>query len=57
MVDLSNRLGGAVVGAINTELQPGVAKREDLVNGVRFRVSPPRNWAIQGLRANGWEME
>jgi RHS repeat-associated protein len=52
--DLTNRLGGAAVGAINTELQPGNAKREDLVNGAVQGFANGATGPTSGLRASGW---
>lgn len=52
--DLTNRVGGANVGLVNTYLQPGEAKSEDLVNGMVQGFANGATGPLSGRHASGW---
>jgi hypothetical protein len=52
--DLTNRVGGAGVGLVNTYLQPGDAKSEDLVKGSVQGFTNGATGPLSGRHASGW---
>ncbi|MFK0040039.1 DUF6531 domain-containing protein [Paenarthrobacter sp. NPDC090517] len=49
-----NRIGGGIVGAVNTELQPGTATTNDLMNGAVQGFANGATGPLSGRRASGW---
>ncbi|MEJ1115168.1 DUF6531 domain-containing protein [Paenarthrobacter sp. CCNWLY172] len=49
-----NRIGGGIVGAVNTELQPGTATTDDLVNGAVQGFANGATGPLSGRRSSGW---